>query len=203
MFLVSYVQSLLPCLQGLHFPRVSPCTQSPTTFPVPKVPAPPVPGMCSYLGTPARGFPSGAPGTGNRHDPRNQAGTGTALSPAATVPCSLCSSLGPRRAVELYQGARACDSQCHRQGAGRVWGGSHRAHSPLVPPGSRSGARSDHSSCPRRWAGRHRLLCYGHNRRCHWCSGRPVYPVGHSHSLQEGGGPCGAQPIPTAQAVCC
>lgn len=59
-------------------PRVPPSTQDP--------PHPTCPGPWdeSHLGTPARGLPSDAPGTGSRHGLRSRAGTGTALSPAAS-----------------------------------------------------------------------------------------------------------------------
>lgn len=71
-----------------------------------------------------------------------------------------------------------------RQGAGRGWGGSRRARSPLLPPGSRSGARSGRSSCPPRGAGRHRSRWHGHSRRHRWHSRRPASPAGHSCSLR-------------------
>lgn len=41
--LVSHVQSLPPCPQGPHFPRVSPCTQSPPHIPCPQSPCSPSP----------------------------------------------------------------------------------------------------------------------------------------------------------------
>lgn len=92
-------------------------------------------------------------------------------------------------------------SPCCRRAAGSVWGGSHRAHSPLLPPGSRSGVHSGRRSCPPRGAGRRRHPCCGHRRRRQWCSERPGFPVGRSCSLQVGGWPGRAQPVPPAQAM--
>lgn len=69
-------------LESHHATRVSPPPH------IPRAPAPPIPGTHPHLGTPARGLPSDAPGTGSRRGPQSQAGTGTAPSPAAREACS-------------------------------------------------------------------------------------------------------------------
>lgn len=160
----------------------------------------PVPVPSPHLGTPARGLPSDAPGTGSRRGPRSRAGTGTAPSPAARVACSAVWLTGLWEGSGAVAGCWRGSPHC-RQGAGHAWGGSHRARSLPVSPGSRSGVHSGRSSCPPRWAGRHRRLCRGRKRRHRRCSGRPGFPVGRSCSLRAGGRPHGAQPVPPAQAM--
>lgn len=188
-----HVSRVPPCTQGPSmspsFPKTShslgfPCSQTPH---VPRASAPRlVPVPCPHLGTPARGLPSDAPGTGSRCGPRSRVDTGTAPSPATRVACSAGRLTGHREgsgAMPVCWGG----SPHRRRGAGHAWGGSHRARSPPAPPGSRSGVRSGRSSCPSRWAGRHRRPCHGHRRRHRRCSGRPGSPVGRSCSLREGG----------------
>lgn len=179
-------------------PKVLPCTQS--------APAPSEP-LCpwSLACAPTSALPLGVSPVvllALGADAAPEAGLALAL-PGHLQPerhAQLGSSPGTGRAVEPCQGA-GWGSPHRRQGAGRAWGGSHRARSPLDPPGSRSGVRSGRSSCPPRWAGRRRRPCCGRRCRCRWRSGRPGFPVGHSHSLQAGSRARGAQPAPPAQVM--
>lgn len=99
--LLSPQRPLCPqCLPRAPMLRVPPCTQGPSMTPcfpktphswgpyVPRSTVPPVPGTCPHLGTPARGLPSDAPGTGSRCGPQSRAGTGTVPSPAVRAACS-------------------------------------------------------------------------------------------------------------------
>lgn len=179
-------------------PKVLPCTQS---APAPSEPLCPRSLACAPTSAlPLRVSPVVLLALGADAPP--EAGLALAL-PGHLQPerhAQLGSSPGTGRAVEPCRGA-GWGSPHRRQGAGRAWGGSHRARSPLDPPGSRSGVRSGRSSCPPRWAGRHRRPCCGRRCRCRRRSGRPGFPVGRSHSLQAGSRARGAQPAPPAQVM--